>query len=177
MCCGVWTADSKYFLFLNDLKEYWAIPDRQFPLSPPEPVLLSSVGLPIAAAATSPLEKVIFVAASARVADVLSLNVKTGETSSLYPELNPVRVSFSRDGKFVAYYLQDVRGGQLWRARADGTDKLPTDTTAYAALHGAVLARQQANRVHGPMAAATLEDLLGSKRRGRNPRDSIKSAE
>src|SRR5690349_1314003 len=62
LCCGVWTADSKHFLFLNDLKEYWAIPDRPFPLSPLQPVLLSSVGLPIAAAATSPLEKVIFVA-------------------------------------------------------------------------------------------------------------------
>jgi Tol biopolymer transport system component len=113
-CCGIWSADGKYFLFSSN-GQYWYVPE---PISSTraKPELLTTSGLSITAAAANPLEKEIFVSAGSPNFNVFKWDLKTDRTSILYPSLHPIRIHYSPDGQPDCLY--QVRGSRC-RALAD----------------------------------------------------------
>jgi Tol biopolymer transport system component/DNA-binding winged helix-turn-helix (wHTH) protein len=119
-CCGVWSADGSAFVFQsthagnNDL---WKLSGE----STSNAVRLTDGPLefqsPVAARSGS---RIFFMGADAR-----SELEAVSPTGDLVPEKgflsSAVRVDYTRDGKWLAW---TDTGGQLWRARTDGTEKL-----------------------------------------------------
>jgi len=119
-CCGVWSADGSAFVFQsthagnNDL---WKLAGE----STSNAVRLTDGPLefqsPVAARSGS---RIFFMGADAR-----SELEELSPTGDLVPEKgflsSAVRVDYTRDGKWLAW---TDTGGQLWRARTDGTEKL-----------------------------------------------------
>src|SRR5262249_5324050 len=125
VCCGVWTGDGRYFLFRNNRNnrfDYWVFSEQGVPTLRLQPTLLTPGGLQITAAAVSPLERKLFVVGFVPSAEtIFKLEPQTGRISPAYPGLEATRLTFSRDGQFMAYIGST---GELWRARKDVTDKL-----------------------------------------------------
>jgi len=120
VCCGIWTADGRYFLFLSG-GLYWFVAEPV--VSGAKPATLSSSGLSITAAATNPLGKEIFISATAQRSQVYAWDLKTDHASVLYPEFRPQRLEYSRDQRYVAYKRQENRVYELWLMRPDGSDR------------------------------------------------------
>jgi Tol biopolymer transport system component/DNA-binding winged helix-turn-helix (wHTH) protein len=119
-CCGVWTADGRSFVFQSSRggnADLWKLSGE----STSKPVRLTDGPLqfqsPVAARSGS---RIFFLGTDAR-SELKSVSA-TGE---LVPErgflVSAVRIDTSRDGKWIAW---TDSSGQLWRARADGTEKL-----------------------------------------------------
>ena len=124
-CCGVWTADGGSFIFQSDRggnSDLWRLSGNSIT----DPVRLTNGPLefrsPVAARTGN---RIFFLGVDAR-SDLQRL-VASGNASSgqLVPERgflsSAVRVDYTRDGKWVAWTDST---GQLWRARADGEEKI-----------------------------------------------------
>jgi len=126
-CCGSWTSDGRYFIFTSfrgGLSNLWALREKgswwrrsargpfQLTLGPDSPW----GGTP------SRDGRHIFFYNGAWREDLEHMDVVTGQFSSLAPNSGVMHVSFSRDGKWIAYV--DPQDGGLYRSRLDGTDRL-----------------------------------------------------
>jgi Tol biopolymer transport system component/DNA-binding winged helix-turn-helix (wHTH) protein len=119
-CCGVWTANGRSFVFQSSKggnNDLWELPG----LSTSNPIRLTDGPLefesPIAARSGS---RIFFMGADSR-SELESLS-PAGQLVPVKGFLsNAVRVDYTRDGKWVVW---TDTGGQLWRARSDGTEKL-----------------------------------------------------
>jgi len=120
VCCGLWTADGRYFLF-SSASQYWYVAEPVAQGS--KPAMLTSGGPWITAAAADPLASQLFVTMTSPKSHVLAWDVKNDRTAVLYPQLHPSRLVYSLDGERVAYTKRVDRGYELWLARADGTDR------------------------------------------------------
>ena len=120
VCCGIWTADSRHFLFLSG-GQYWYVAE---PVQiGAKPRLLNSSGLTITAAATDPLGKEIYLSATAPRSEAYAWDLKSGHATVLYPEFRPQRLEYSRDQRYVAYRMQKDRAQELWLMHPDGSDR------------------------------------------------------
>ncbi|HTV08063.1 MAG TPA: winged helix-turn-helix domain-containing protein [Candidatus Aquilonibacter sp.] len=119
-CCGVWTADGRAFIFQSDRggnSDLWRLSGNSIT----DPVRLTNGPLefrsPVAARTGN---RIFFLGVDAR-SDLQRLE----PNGNLVPErgfLSPaVRVDYTRDGHWVAW---TDSSGQLWRARADGSEKI-----------------------------------------------------
>jgi Tol biopolymer transport system component/DNA-binding winged helix-turn-helix (wHTH) protein len=119
-CCGAWTADGRWFVFQsshggpNDLWKLSANSTRN-------PVRLTDGPLDFQSPVASRTgDRIFFLGV-----DVRSQLERLTPSGDLVPEKNflaaAIRVEFSRDLKWVAW---TDRSGQLWRATADGRQKL-----------------------------------------------------
>jgi len=119
-CCGVWTADGSAFVFQSSRggnADLWKLRGE----STSRPVRLTDGPLqfesPVAARSGS---RIFFLGTDAR-----SELATVSAAGSLVPErgflASAVRVDYSRDGQWVAW---TDNKGLLWRARADGTERL-----------------------------------------------------
>lgn len=124
VCCGSWTPDGRYFIFVESVKpsRLWALREKGHWLrrSPRGPFLLASE----AAGSWSPLlghdgRHLYFYSSSFQV-DMQSLDVASRQFRAFLPVARPMMPSFSRDGRWVAYIRATT--GALWRSRVDGTD-------------------------------------------------------
>ena len=120
-CCGVWTADGKYFIFeqtKDSLTDLWRV-DASLKSIP-----LRVTNGPLNFKAPSPGrkgEQIFFMGE-----DVHSLLERYDSERKEYVAeqsflTTAERIRFSRDGSWVAWVDSDHR---LWRARADGTDEV-----------------------------------------------------
>jgi len=130
LCCGEWTADGKYYLFNGD-RQYWWVSERSV-FGHSEPALLTTIGNGVYSAVPSPLGNTIYAGVALGAGwDIFKWDLKPNHTPSLlYPEMKVGVLGFSRDGQWVAYGHKAPTGYELWRARADGTDKVQL-TTAF----------------------------------------------
>jgi Tol biopolymer transport system component len=119
-CCGVWTADGREFVFQSTRggnSDLWKL--SRGSISNPQrltdgPLQFES---PVAARSGS---RIFFIGADAR--SELEIVSNTGELTPVKGFLeSAMRVDTSRDGKWVAW---TDGAGRLWRARADGSEKL-----------------------------------------------------
>jgi Tol biopolymer transport system component/DNA-binding winged helix-turn-helix (wHTH) protein len=119
-CCGVWTADERSYVFQSGSganTDLWRLAGDSLR----GPVRLTDGPLhfqsPVAARSGS---RIFFLGVDAQ-SELETLN----GNNDLVPERGflstAVRVDYSRDGQWVAW---TDSSGQLWRARADGTEKL-----------------------------------------------------
>lgn len=120
-CCGTWTSDGRYFVFqaTKDLHtDLWKLNGS----SSFRPVQVTNG--PFSYEAPAPGrhgDRIIFVGHQAR-SNLEQYDASRREFVPLQNFLSDAsRVSFSRDRQWVAW---TGKGGHLWRAHADGTDKV-----------------------------------------------------
>jgi Tol biopolymer transport system component len=124
-CCGRWTADGRYFLFLlrNNLKsQIWALDERRslFRHPPAEPIQLTFGPIKWGAPILARDGKTIYARGYTNRGELVRWDARS---SSFQPALGGVsrdNLAFSRDGKSMVYisYPDDV----LWKAAADGSN-------------------------------------------------------
>jgi Tol biopolymer transport system component/DNA-binding winged helix-turn-helix (wHTH) protein len=119
-CCGVWTADGSAFVFQSSRggnTDLWRLPGE----STARPVRLTDGPLqfesPVAARAGS---RIFFLGTDAR-SELASVSAAGNLVTERGFLASAVRVDYTRDGKWVAW---TDHNGLLWRARADGTERL-----------------------------------------------------
>jgi Tol biopolymer transport system component/DNA-binding winged helix-turn-helix (wHTH) protein len=181
-CCGVWTADGKAYVFQSSKggnNDLWKLSGTDTS----RPVRLTDGPLqfesPVAAKSGS---KIYFMGADAR--SELEAVTSGGDLAPVRGFLAAaVRVDYTHDGNWVAW---TDTGGQLWRARADGTEKLqitPDNLYAFMARWSpdgtrlAVMAREAGKAWHIYVTSANGGDFTPVVRETRNAGDPSWSAD
>jgi Tol biopolymer transport system component/DNA-binding winged helix-turn-helix (wHTH) protein len=124
---GDWTPDGKLFFFYKHegtSSSLWAMSEKRrwFDLRSAKPTLLYAGPLELHSAIASRDGKKLFVIGADPKAELVVLNMATGNVSPFLSGIPACFVSFSPDRKWVAYVTYP--DGNLWRSRVDGTDRL-----------------------------------------------------
>jgi len=128
---GNWTPDGKYFIFRsphNGRFDLWAIREKGdwFHKVSHEPVRLTAGPLSLESPQPSADGKKIFAVGSQLRAELVRYDAKSAQFLPYLGGISVMNVDFSRDGKWVSYVT--LPEGELWRSRADGSEKLQLTT-------------------------------------------------
>jgi Tol biopolymer transport system component len=125
-CCGMWTADGRYYIFQSDRGgdwNVWAMRERQhwWEKTDGKPVRMT-VG---ATSCQLPLpsldgKKILFVGTSHR-GELVRYDVKKQGFTSILAGISADEAVYSRDRAWVAYV--SVPDGSLWQSKADGGER------------------------------------------------------
>jgi Tol biopolymer transport system component/DNA-binding winged helix-turn-helix (wHTH) protein len=126
-CCGHWTPDGKFFVFVSgeiwgERGQIWALDERRGLLRQPpaEPIQLTSGptrwGVPI----PSKDGKKIFAEGTSRHGELSRFDAKSGQFHPFLRGISAEGVAFSKDGDSVAYV--SYPDGILWKANRDGSN-------------------------------------------------------
>ena len=125
-CCGVWSADGRYYFFVSgaaDSANLWALrePAGLFHKTPSTPLQMTngpmSFALPV-----PPDGKKLFADGNLPRGELVVYDSKSHQFMPFLSGISAGEVDFSRDGKWVAYV--SYPDGALWRSRADGSERL-----------------------------------------------------
>jgi Tol biopolymer transport system component/DNA-binding winged helix-turn-helix (wHTH) protein len=129
-CCGRWTPDGKFFIFQsgppvqaqNELNELWALDERRGLFRQPvkEPIQLTSGGIDWQWPVPGKDGKRIFATGLTSHGELFRFDSKTQQLQPFLGGISAVYVSFSNDGKSVAYV--SYPDATLWRANRDGSN-------------------------------------------------------
>ena len=128
ICCPRWTADGKYLLFRGQSDsrwgrwDVWALSSQKLILGSPAPVRLTNGPVSYSAFAASRDEKQIFAIGTQRRGELVHFDPRAREFMPYLGGISAFDPTFSRDGKWVAYFSYPEH--TLWRSRADGSDRL-----------------------------------------------------
>ena len=157
-CCGQWTPDGKFFLFLSD-GQIWALDERRglFRRPPAEPIQLTQG--PIrwgdrSAAQSLPREfwgrpipskdgSKIFALGSSPRGELSRFDSKTKQFQPFLGGISAQGVVFSKDGKSIAYVSYPE--GILWKANADGSNPVQLTDPPMCGFHAPLVAGRQAD--------------------------------
>src|SRR5580698_50034 len=141
-CCGSWTADGRYYIFQASqsvpntttvVTKLWAISTSKDADSNSEPVELTSGPMSFGNVSAGRDSKNLWAIGVQPWAEVVKYDQARNEFVPVVPGLSASDLEFSADGKWIAYI--SIPGGKLFRARADGSEKLQlTSGTGLAAL-------------------------------------------
>jgi Tol biopolymer transport system component/DNA-binding winged helix-turn-helix (wHTH) protein len=124
-CCGNWTPDGKYFLFMafHATSEIWALPDRVGFLhkSTSEPLRVTNGPLNYFSPVPSRDGRRLFVVGEQPRAELQRYHARSGQFTPFLSGISAGELDFSRDGQFLAYVTYPE--GALWRSRADGSER------------------------------------------------------
>jgi serine/threonine protein kinase len=121
-CCGVWTADGKYFVFVSG-KQLWAVSERTGLLhSSPKPIQLTSSPIPLGSPFPSADGKKLFVTGYVSRGELTRYDLVSKSLTSYFGGISAEYLDFSRDGHWVTYV--SYPDGILWRSRLDGSERL-----------------------------------------------------
>jgi serine/threonine protein kinase/Tol biopolymer transport system component len=121
-CCGAWTADGKYFLFMLR-GQIWALPRKAgFLHSEPKPIQLTSSPISLSGPVPSTDGKRLFVIGRTVRGELTRYDLKSGRFEPYLGGISAEYVSFSKDGQWVAYV--SFPEGTLWRSKMDGSERL-----------------------------------------------------
>ena len=126
-CCGTWTPNGRYFVFYgvqNGRADIWGIREDEGLLRRVnrEPVRLTAGPLSFSSPLPSADGKRLFVVGEQSRGELVRYDKKTGQFLPYLSSISAHGVSFSADGKWVAYVAYPE--GTLWRSRVDGTERL-----------------------------------------------------
>jgi Tol biopolymer transport system component/DNA-binding winged helix-turn-helix (wHTH) protein len=132
-CCGRWTADGRYFVFMAS-NQIWALPRKGNILHRnPKPIQLTSSPMSLSCPVPSKDGKKLFVMGSTSRGELTRLEQKSGQLSPYLGGISAEFVDFSKDGQWVAYVSYPT--GVLWRSKVDGSERLQlTNATDYALM-------------------------------------------
>jgi Tol biopolymer transport system component len=122
-CCGKWTHDGNFYLFLAD-GELWALDERRSLFRQPSAVPIQLTSGPLQWGTPIPARdgKTIFADGFAPRGELSRIDLKTGAIQPYLGGISAEFVSFSPDGKSVAYVT--FPEGILWRANRDGSNRV-----------------------------------------------------
>jgi len=126
-CCGVWSADGRYFFFVSgaaDSANIWAVrePAGLFHETPSKPLQLTNGPMSLAIPVPSPDGKKLFVDGYLPRGELVVYESKSHLFLPFLSGISAGELDFSRDGKWIAYV--SYPDGTLWRSRADGSERL-----------------------------------------------------
>jgi eukaryotic-like serine/threonine-protein kinase len=127
LCCGAWTSDGRYFLFTSRVageEGIWAMRENTgwFQRASGKPVLLSTGAMNYVCDIPSRAGKQIFATGEQAQAELTRYDAWSGKFVPFLGGVPAEDVSFSRDGRWVAYVTYPE--GELWRSKVDGSQKL-----------------------------------------------------
>jgi Tol biopolymer transport system component len=137
-CCGDWTANGQYYIFQASqfLPNTWAIMTSLWALPQSKagetiPVQLTNGPMSFGNPSLARDSKTIWAIGVQPAVEVMTYDPKKKQYAALIAGLSATDVDFSADGKWIAYV--SIPEGTLWRARADGSNRLqltPNDERA-----------------------------------------------
>ena len=126
-CCGVWSADGKYFVFesvRNRVSNIWALRE--------ETGLFTGVGLEPAQLTFGPMNfhgpvpaadgSQIFVIGKQQRCELMRYDRNTRQFAPYLSGLSAEGLNFSADGEWITYVTYPE--GDLWRSKVDGSQRL-----------------------------------------------------
>jgi len=120
-CCGRWTPDGRYFLFIRR-SQIWAIREpRGLRRQTSKPVQLTSGAIAFGEAIPSRDGKRLFAAGYAPRGELARYDARSRQFIPLLPGLSADFLSYSKDGQYMAYVT--FPDGALWRSKPDGTER------------------------------------------------------
>jgi serine/threonine protein kinase len=127
VCCGVWSADGRYYFFTRDDPEaatIWALRETTALLGrrPSEPFQLTAGPMSLAVLSPSPDGKKILADGWISRGELVVYDSKIHQFVPFLSGIDGYEVDFSRDGRWVAYVVDPER--TLWRSRVDGSERL-----------------------------------------------------
>jgi len=132
-CCGNWTADGKYYIFQASqtlsstnivVTSLWALPESKSPNSAPTQITAGPMSFGNAFAARD--SKMLWAIGVQPTVEVVKYEAKKKQFVPLISGLSATDVEFSNDSKWITYVA--IPEGTLWRARADGSERLQLTT-------------------------------------------------
>jgi Tol biopolymer transport system component/DNA-binding winged helix-turn-helix (wHTH) protein len=125
-CCGVWTADKKYFIYQStrgSVTNLWAIrePDATGSAAEPKPIRLTTGPIDFLGPSPSPDGQRIFAVGLQRRGELMRYESNSKRFVTWLSGLSAEAVAFSRDGLHIVWV--SYPDGALWRSRADGTQR------------------------------------------------------
>jgi serine/threonine protein kinase/Tol biopolymer transport system component len=129
---GIWTADGKYFVFeafRQNRTDLWAIREKGdlFHKVDHRPMRLTSGPMSFESPQPSADGKKIYAVGEQPRAELVRYDAKSGQFLPYFGGASISDVSFSSDGRWLAYVTYP--DGILWRSRVDGTQKLQLTST------------------------------------------------
>jgi len=131
-CCGRWTHDGKYFVFLVKTlskSQIWAIDERRGLLrrSSGEPIQLTTGPISWGAPIVSRDGKTIYARGYTNRGELVRWDAHSGSFQPFLSGISADNIVFSRDGKSIVYisYPDEV----LWKAAADGSNPIQLVST------------------------------------------------
>jgi eukaryotic-like serine/threonine-protein kinase len=127
VCCGAWTPDGRYFLFVSRTPaggNVWAMRESHGLLGRRSSVPFQLTTGPLSFDALTPSVdgKKLFVVASQGRAELVRYDPKSAQFVPFLSGISAGELDYSRDGQWVTY--ASYPDGTLWRSRADGSDRL-----------------------------------------------------
>lgn len=132
-CCGSWTADGKYYIFQASqtvsstnivVTSLWALPESKSANAAPTQITSGPMSFGNAFAARD--SKTLWAIGVQPTVEVVKYEAKKKQFVPLIAGLSATDVDFSNDGKWITYVA--IPEGTLWRARADGSERLQLTT-------------------------------------------------
>jgi Tol biopolymer transport system component/DNA-binding winged helix-turn-helix (wHTH) protein len=126
LCCGEWTPDGRYFVFVDAARpsRLWALREQGswWRRSPRGPFLLAAEP----GGSWSPFfgrdGQHLYFYSDDQQQTLERVDMKSGQSSALLPDSHlAAMASFSRDGEWISYVQLD--SGLAWRSRPDGHDR------------------------------------------------------
>jgi serine/threonine protein kinase len=125
VCCGKWTPDGRYVVFQNMYEgrlDLWAISSRRdFLGHSPTPMRLTNGPLSYTSPLPSRDPRRIFAIGSQRRGELVRYDTKLRQFVPFISGISATAVTFSSDGKWVAY--ASYPDNTLWRSRSDGSER------------------------------------------------------
>ena len=125
-CCGNWTPNGGYFVFQstrNGATNIWALREKgNFFEKRSDPVVLTAGAMNYLSPVPSLDGKKLFVIGDQPRGELERYDKKTGQFVRYLSGISAEGVSYSKDGRWVAYVTYP--GGALWRSSLDGTKRL-----------------------------------------------------
>jgi Tol biopolymer transport system component/DNA-binding winged helix-turn-helix (wHTH) protein len=137
-CCGRWTPDGKFFLFLSGYpgvrgNQIWALDERRelFRKPPADPIQLTTGPLNWSSPIPGKDGKTIFAAGISARGELSRFDAKSKQFQPFLGGISAECVRFSKDGQSVAYVSYPE--GILWKANRDGSNPIQlSDSPIYA---------------------------------------------
>jgi Tol biopolymer transport system component/DNA-binding winged helix-turn-helix (wHTH) protein len=124
-CCGTWTPDGKYFVFVGTGGHIWVLRDEPEFLRrrPSEPVQLTFGPTTFGAPVTSRDGKRLFAVGKQPRGELVRYDARSGQFVPYLGGLSADQLAVSRDGDWIVYTAFPEHA--IWRLRADGSERLP----------------------------------------------------
>jgi serine/threonine protein kinase len=125
-CCGKWTPDGRYFVFLstrNNASNVWVLAEKaNFGRTASHlPLQLTTGPLNFAAVLPSKNGKQLFVIGTQLKGELVKFDEKTSQFVPILGGISAGDAEYSRDGSWITYVLYPE--GTLWRSRVDGSER------------------------------------------------------